>query len=207
MNSSDTKSFGQKNRQTIPLEADIVAHEEFPGLEQLLPPPKKYERKSSTTTSLDVKDSRSWTIEISICKPHRILYVSNEVSDLLEYPSHKICNRSISILQGPNTDILNLHSSFKSALMSVPSIVCIILYSSSGKEQELTAECSAHNLDTPAGFIRLHLLSPGNIGESSGKKPSPTGALDHHLRRQFQRQYRFLAGLAIHQSVVRSAMA
>jgi hypothetical protein len=176
-----------------------------------LPPPKKYERKPAMQIHQHApisEETRAWTLEISTSKPHRILYASEQISSLFKYSPHQIFNRTISTLQGPSTNAKELQAAFKSAVMLVPTILSLTLYTSEGEKKTLMMECD-YVPRTEKGLIRLRARLPLCLGnevnaqQDTGKRQN---ASDDKVRRHFQRQYRFRTGLAIHQAMRRISM-
>jgi hypothetical protein len=197
----ESKSFDALHIQTNTLD-------EVQDFFELLPPPKKYGRKLAMQTSQrapDSTDPRAWTLEFSVSKPHRILHASEEFLSLLNYSSHQICNRTIGVLQGPNTNAKELQAAFKSAVMSVPTSLSQVLYSSDGKEHALNLECDylpETEGDDSKGAIRLRVRLPVCLDEALITQHAMTCADDETKR--FLRQYRFHTGLDIQHAMRRT---
>ena len=160
-----------------------------------LPPPTHYERKKYLQGSYNPTtyvQASNLICVVSSSRPYKVVSISDELAGLVMYSPEDVCGRSINMLQGPSTDVQKLHIALKAA-DSCP--LPATLYTSRGIELNIVLVCIAGGDSTLS--IHIHPQAQSRCPLSS------LPATDRALRRKYQEQYRFRAGLVIQQTVNR----
>jgi hypothetical protein len=173
-----------------------------PASSNAFPPPKHFQRKAKQVRNAgSISDAAP--IVVSADRHHRLLHISNELSERLGFQPSEICGRMLGVLQGPKTDAKTLLQAVKSACMLVPAECKVILYSREGVEHSLAVSCwpitSEFGEVTGCG---IHIGAPS----SGPRRPvlpfhaAAAAAEAEKLRRVNRALYNFRTGLAIQSS-------
>lgn len=112
------------------------------SMQTQLPPPAAYRRGRCMRGSKNNGPAdQVWDIDVSLSKPHRIQSISANLASFLQYTPDQLSGRSISILEGPETNSMALRAAIKSSQHSVFSVLPVMLYSRNGTAVKMEVEC------------------------------------------------------------------
>ena len=143
---------------------------------ECLPSPSKFTRHKSMAYSCMDDKCCSGAI-ISILKPHKIITVSTEFLNTIEFSSSQICGRSIGVLFGPRTDTSSFTAAIKNTGLCQSATIDTILNTSAGADLRVTASFSPYRRpsDRSLGGCLLQIDCIHHGDESS---PEPVLLLD-----------------------------
>ena len=149
----------------------------------------------------------SWTVDVSIATPHLIQNISPELLAALKYKPAEVSNRSISMLQGPDTNFAAIRAAIKAVDMLVPTTLPLVVYSRDGAANHMIVECRPiMGADYKPCGCRIRMRTPSPPG-SQELRNAPVLAEDLPLRRLFRSQDRLRTGLAIQMALNRRKLA
>lgn len=154
-----------------------------------LPSPKRFQRSSKP-------DAVAIIVSANQC--HKVMSISADFSKRFGYQPNEICGRSLSILQGPNTDSKALQHAIKSACMSCPATLPLSLYTRDSAERAMTVSCwpitSADNDVTGCGLI----IRDFDAAAYAWQKMATSDRRSYRARQTFRAQNNFRVGLTLH---------
>lgn len=130
----------------------VVPYRELEDAEVELPPPQYYRRSRA-------EGPKEWaqsekipktppTLVLSLLKPHKILFASAEMCELLGYEEAELKGRSLNMIQGPKTNSSALTAAIKNTGLLSSGEVTTMFYASDGSERQITAACVPYLSDS-----------------------------------------------------------
>ena len=191
---------------------EIFDHESIlQSMNDYLPPPSKFSRNRLCSSS-PLEASGFHGAVISLLKPHKILAVSDELLNTVAFEFDQILGRSIQVLVGPKTDMIELSAAIKNTGHMQVAQINTVLYTSCGRELDVTAMLSPY-VNVMSGslggcVLRIDCIrdgagtsSPAFLLEDFGSYAlgcgalSPQSAADAAARKQRRRQANAATGL------------
>ena len=179
----------------------------------VLPPPMSFKTYLKHRSELAHTKSKSVTsaIVVSPSKPHKILSVSNEISNIFDFPQDTLCGRSIRVFQGPKSDAAALDAAIRRSGIQGVQNLAFIFYTSSGVEYETNLRCvplfqkngKMYGCSLLISMRNQHIFKDIEI-DSSADFPVAEQSSKHLLAQRLNREYRSMynahTGLLIHQA-------
>ena len=146
------------------------------------------------------------TVDVSILTPHLIQNISPELLKTLQYMPAEVSNRSISMLQGPDTNFAAIRAAIKAVDRLESTDLPLVVYSRDGAAHSMNVECrpvlGADHKPCGCQIRMVPLASPG-AGRDLRSNSAPTA--EALLRRLYRSQDRFRTGLSIQQDLNKTA--
>ena len=112
-------------------------------MNETFPPPFKFSRaRSNLSPPLETRCCQGAVL--SLLKPHKIIAASDEFLRIVGFTSDQILSRSIQALVGPKTGMVELSAAIKNTGHMQTAQINTILYTSCGRELEVTATLSPY---------------------------------------------------------------
>ncbi len=181
-----------------------------------LPPPSKAFIRGRAARRQALKAAPSaFAIELSMSSPPKIMSISPELADTFGFQTAELCGRSMSVLQGPDTNSGSLRGALKAAADSKSTSLSIALYSRDGAAREIVVQFvpivdtqgKVSGCTMQITFPRALDGGRGAMDVSEAIAHADGRALsaekERELRQRYMSGYRFRTGLAIQQELNR----
>ena len=176
------------HRVAIKDEADVLDRKIFDSL----PPPHRYVQPAAKQADL--------TLTIMTSHPYQVVDASSNLCAMLKVSAAQIKGRTISILNGPDTDSSSIPTAIKSILADTrrsPTYTTYVkIYGQDQQSHEMKARCSrtANCGDDFKGqcFLRFEAAQPGWMAAAVGLTE------DEKVRKAARSRLNFLTGLEMH---------
>jgi hypothetical protein len=169
------------------------------SMQMQLPPPAAYRRGRCMRGSKNNGPAdQVWDIDVSLSKPHRIQSISANLASFLQYTPDQLSGRSISILEGPETNSMALRAAIKSSQHSVFSVLPVMLYSRNGTAVKMEVECRPNAFVDCWCRLRIRPAGAQSRGAMDADARSAVAySTESEARLRYRRQSRFRTGLEI----------
>ena len=139
-------------------------------MNETFPPPSKFSRaRSSLSAQLETRCCQGAVL--SLLKPHKIIAASKEFLHTVGFTSDQILSRSIQALLGPKTGMVELSAAIKNTGHMQAAQINTILYTSCGRELEVTATLSPY-VNVLSGSLGGCVLRIDCIRDGAGSSPA-----------------------------------